>query len=88
MTIAHDLGSRPRSRADGAVRRGSALVDVGVFASLERRLVFDLNDLGETLRGPWERDIKRPGRHMLIAARDNGYAAMDQERVALDTFGE
>jgi hypothetical protein len=32
------------------------LSNVGVYASPERSLVFDLNDLDETLRGPFEGD--------------------------------
>jgi uncharacterized protein (DUF2252 family) len=30
-----------------------------VFASPERRLLFDLNDFDETLPGPFEYDVKR-----------------------------
>ena len=32
---------------------------MGLFASPERNLVFDINDFDETLPGPWERDVKR-----------------------------
>ena len=49
------------------------LSNFGVFASPERRLVFDINDFDETLPGPWEWDVKRLAVSMLIAARDNGY---------------
>ena len=35
------------------------LSNFGVFASPERRLVFDLNDFDETLPGPFEYDVKR-----------------------------
>jgi uncharacterized protein (DUF2252 family) len=34
-------------------------LDVGGYASPERRLGFDLNDFDETLPGPWEYDLKR-----------------------------
>jgi uncharacterized protein (DUF2252 family) len=54
-----------------------------VFASPERRLVFDINDFDETLPGPWEWDVKRLAVSLLIAARDNGYRAKDQERIVL-----
>jgi uncharacterized protein (DUF2252 family) len=49
--------------------------------------VFDINDFDETLPGPWEWDIKRLAVSMLIAARDNGYRAKDQERIVLGTVG-
>jgi Uncharacterized protein conserved in bacteria (DUF2252) len=58
-----------------------------VFASPERRLVFDVNDFDETLPGPWEWDVKRLAVSMLIAARDNGYRARDEDRIVLDTVG-
>jgi len=54
------------------------LSNFGVFASPERRLVFDLNDFDETLPGPWEWDVKRLAVSMLVAAQDNGYRAKDQ----------
>ena len=61
------------------------LSNFGVFASPERRLVFDVNDFDETLPGPWEWDVKRLAASMLIAARDNGFRAKEQERIVLDT---
>jgi uncharacterized protein (DUF2252 family) len=61
------------------------LSNFGVFASPERRLVFDLNDFDETLPGPWEWDVKRLAASMLIAARDNGYRSKDEERIVLGT---
>jgi uncharacterized protein (DUF2252 family) len=35
------------------------LLNFGLYASPERRLVFDVNDFDETLPGPWEWDAKR-----------------------------
>ncbi len=35
------------------------LMNFGGFATPERRLIFDINDLDETLPAPWEWDIKR-----------------------------
>ena len=55
------------------------LSNFGVFASPERRLVFDINDFDETLPGPWEWDVKRLAVSMLIAARDNGFRAKEQD---------
>ena len=63
------------------------LSNFGVFASPERRLVFDVNDFDETLPGPWEWDVKRLAASMMIAARDNGFRAKEQERIVLDTVG-
>src|SRR5436305_7483182 len=64
------------------------LSNFGLFASPERRLMFDVNDFDETLPGPWEWDVKRLGASMLIAARDNGFRGKDQQRIVLDTVAQ
>ena len=87
MIMAHDLAATPRSGLTVQCCGDAHLSNFGVFASPERRLVFDINDFDETLPGPWEWDVKRLAVSMLIAARDNGYRAKDQERIVLDTVG-
>ena len=85
--MAHDLGPTPRSGLTVQCCGDAHLSNFGVFASPERRLVFDVNDFDETLPGPWEWDVKRLAVSMLIAARDNGFRAKEQERIVLDTVG-
>ena len=87
MIMAHDLAATPRSGLHVQCCGDAHLSNFGVFASPERRLVFDINDFDETLPGPWEWDVKRLAVSMLIAARDNGYRVQDQERVVLETVG-
>src|SRR5204862_669712 len=87
MIMAHDLAATPRSGLTVQCCGDAHLSNFGVFASPERRLVFDLNDFDETLPGPWEWDVKRLSASMLIAARDNGFGAKDQQRIVLDTVG-
>jgi uncharacterized protein (DUF2252 family) len=86
--MAHDLAATPRSGLTVQCCGDAHLSNFGVFASPERRLVFDINDFDETLPGPWEWDVKRLVTSMLIAARDNGYRDADQERIALDTVAQ
>src|SRR5947209_17286214 len=81
--MAEDLASTPRSGLTVQCCGDAHLSNFGAFASPERRLVFDLNDFDETLPGPWEWDVKRLAVSMLIAARDNGYRAKDQDRAVL-----
>ena len=88
MIMAHDLAATPRSGLHVQCCGDAHLSNFGVFASPERRLVFDINDFDETLPGPWEWDVKRLAASMLIAARDNGYRVKDQERIVLDTVGQ
>ena len=87
MIMANDLAATPRSGLTVQCCGDAHLSNFGVFASPERRLVFDVNDFDETLPGPWEWDVKRLAVSMLIAARDNGYGAKDEERIVLDTVG-
>ena len=88
MIMAHDLAATPRSGLNVQCCGDAHLSNFGVFASPERRLMFDINDFDETLPGPWEWDVKRLAVSMLIAARDNGYRAKEQEQVVLDTVGQ
>jgi len=83
--MAHDLAGTPRSGLTVQCCGDAHLSNFGVFASPERRLVFDINDFDETLPGPWEWDIKRLAASMIIAARDDGFAAKDQDKIVLDT---
>ena len=85
LIMAEDLSSTPRSGMLVQCCGDAHLSNFGVFASPDRRLVFDLNDFDETLPGPWEWDVKRLVVSMLIAARDNGFPVRDQERIVLET---
>jgi hypothetical protein len=86
--MAHDLAGTPRTGLTVQACGDAHLSNFGLFASPERRLVFDINDFDETLRGPWEWDVKRLVTSMLIAARDNGYQRRDQERIVLATASQ
>jgi uncharacterized protein (DUF2252 family) len=86
--MAHDLAGTARSGLQVQCCGDAHLSNFGVFASPERRLVFDINDFDETLPGPWEWDVKRLAASMLIAARDNGFAAKDQDRIVLETAAQ
>jgi uncharacterized protein (DUF2252 family) len=82
--MAEDLASTPRSGLRVQCCGDAHLSNFGVFASPDRRLVFDLNDFDETLPGPWEWDVKRLAASMLIAAQSNDFQKRDQRRVVLD----
>ncbi len=88
LIMAQDLATTPRSGLTVQCCGDAHLSNFGVFASPERRLVFDINDFDETHPGPWEWDVKRLAVSMLIAARDNSYPVNDQDRVVLETVGQ
>jgi uncharacterized protein (DUF2252 family) len=49
------------------------LLNFGMFAAPDRRLVFDVNDFDETLPAPFEWDVKRLAASFAVVARDNGF---------------
>jgi len=88
LIMASDLAATPHSGLTAQCCGDAHLSNFGVFASPERRLVFDINDFDETLPGPWEWDVKRLAVSMLIAAQYNGFAVKEQEQIVLDTVEE
>jgi uncharacterized protein (DUF2252 family) len=88
LIMASDLAATPRSGLTVQCCGDAHLSNFGVFASPERRLVFDLNDFDETLPGPWEWDVKRLAVSMLIAARNNDFSVKEQDRIVLDTVAQ
>jgi uncharacterized protein (DUF2252 family) len=88
LIMAGDLAASPRSGLTVQSCGDAHLSNFGMFASPERRLVFDVNDFDETLPGPWEWDVKRLAASMLIAAQHNGFTRKAQDRAVLDTVGE
>src|SRR5262249_50302388 len=72
LNMAADLGSTPATGLQVQACGDAHLLNFGVFATPERREIFDVNDLDETLPAPWEWDIKRLAASFLIACRDNG----------------
>jgi uncharacterized protein (DUF2252 family) len=70
--MAGDLATTPVSGLTCQLCGDAHVSNFGVFASPERRLVFDLNDFDETLPGPWEWDVKRLAASIAVAGRQNG----------------
>jgi uncharacterized protein (DUF2252 family) len=60
------------------------LMNFGGFATPERRVIFDINDMDETLPAPWEWDVKRLAASFVLACRNNGFS----EEIARDTVLE
>ena len=83
LPMAADLAAAPASGLRVQLCGDAHLSNFGVFGSPERRLVFDVNDFDETLPGPFEWDVKRLAASLVVAGRDNGFAAADTRRVAL-----
>jgi len=63
--LAHTPTTGIRVQACGDAR----LMNFDGFATPERNIIFDINDLDETLPAPWEWDVKRLAASIVIAAR-------------------
>jgi uncharacterized protein (DUF2252 family) len=83
LPMAADLAATPVSGLRTQLCGDAHLSNFGGFGSPERRLVFDVNDFDETLPGPFEWDVKRLVASLVVAGRDNGFAAGDTRQVAL-----
>jgi uncharacterized protein (DUF2252 family) len=81
--MAADLKDTPVAGLDVQLCGDAHLSNFGVFASPERRLLFDLNDFDETLPGPFEFDVKRMAASFTIAGRNNGFAKADTREATL-----
>jgi uncharacterized protein (DUF2252 family) len=79
--MAADLKDTPVAGLQVQLCGDAHLSNFGVFASPERRLLFDLNDFDETLPGPFEWDVKRMAASFTIAARHNGFTTADTRAV-------
>jgi hypothetical protein len=72
LAMASDLASTPVNGVKVQCCGDAHLCNFGGFATPERRVIFSINDLDETLPGPWEWDVKRLAASFVIACRDNG----------------
>jgi len=83
LNMAADLAVTPVSGPRVQACGDAHLLNFGVYATPERRLVFDVNDLDETLPAPWEWDLKRLAASFVLACRSNGLSEDDARDAAL-----
>jgi len=88
LVMASDLAPTPRTGLSVQICGDAHLSNFGVFASPERRMLFDINDFDETLPGPWEWDVKRLAASFEIAGRDRGFSATDRREVVITCVRE
>lgn len=75
--MAADLASTPVSGLRVQLGGDAHLSNFGAYASPARELVFDANDFDETLRGPWEWDLKRLAASFMVAGQHLGFSRSD-----------
>lgn len=94
--MAADLAATPTSGLTVQVGGDAHCSNFGAYASPERQLVFDANDFDETLRGPWEWDLKRLAVSFTVAGQSLGFTrevtrvatarCVESYRVAMASF--
>jgi uncharacterized protein (DUF2252 family) len=82
VVMAADLGRAAHSGLEVQLCGDAHLLNFGFYASPERALLFDINDFDETVRGPFEWDLKRLAASLVIAAQVLQLSAAWQEKVA------
>ena len=70
--MAADLGAAPHTDIEVQLCGDAHVLNFGLWATPERQLSFDLRDFDETVRGPFEWDIKRYLASLVVLARDVG----------------
>jgi uncharacterized protein (DUF2252 family) len=86
-------GAVPVMAADLAVLPSTGIVsqlcgdahvrNLGAFAAPDGRLVFDINDFDETIRGPFEWDLKRMAASLVLAGRAAGHKESSAQRAVV-----
>lgn len=94
--MASDLAALPHTGIVNQICGDAHVRNLGAFAAPDGRLVFDINDFDETIRGPFEWDIKRLATSVVLAGREVGdkrsvceeavRALVNRYRKLIDTF--
>ena len=69
--MAADLSVVPNTGIDAQLCGDAHVRNLGAFAAPDGRLVFDINDFDETIRGPFEWDLKRMAASLVLAGRES-----------------
>ncbi len=83
LHMAVDLAGSPATGLRVQACGDCHLHNFGAYATPERRIVFDINDLDETLPAPWEWDVKRLAASFVLACRENGLRRSDAQDAVL-----
>jgi uncharacterized protein (DUF2252 family) len=91
LAMAADLSSTPSTGIRVQCCGDAHLSNFGGFATAERKIIFSINDLDETLPAPWEWDIKRLATSFVVACRDRALGngtAKDSALTCVRTYRE
>ena len=83
--MAVDLALVPNTGIGSQLCGDAHVRNLGAFAAQDGRLVFDINDFDETIRGPFEWDLKRMVTSLVLAGREAGHKE-SSARAAAEEF--
>ena len=84
LNMAADLAATPATGIRVQACGDCHLMNFGAYATPERRVIFDINDLDETLPAPWEWDVKRLAASFILACRNNGFSEQAAREAVLN----
>src|SRR6516164_2102601 len=83
--MAADLAELPRTGITVQICGDAHVQNLGAFGGgIEGHMVFDINDFDETIKAPWEWDVKRMATSLVLAGRE----ARNSERQCRDAVLE
>ena len=83
--MAADLAVLPSTGIAAQLCGDAHVRNLGAYAAPDGRLVFDINDFDETIRGPFEWDLKRMAASLVLAGRGSGHKEASA-RAAVEKF--
>jgi uncharacterized protein (DUF2252 family) len=89
--MAYDLSLQPHTGIVTQLCGDAHVQNLGAYAGLDGRLLFDINDFDETIRGPFEWDVKRMTTSILLAGSTAGMkqaAATEAAAAFLNSYCE
>ena len=81
--MAADLSVLPSTGIVSQLCGDAHVRNLGAYAAPDGRLVFDINDFDETIRGPFEWDLKRMAASLVLAGRGAGHKNADAEQAVI-----
>ena len=80
--MAADLAQLPSTGIVSQLCGDAHVRNLGAYAAPDGRLVFDINDFDETIRGPFEWDLKRMAASLVLAGRAAGHKDSSARKAA------
>ena len=86
--MAADLALLPHTGIVNQICGDAHVRNLGAFAAPDGRLLFDINDFDETIRGPFEWDLKRLATSLVLAYRETSAnrARMKKSAAVVEKF--